>query len=393
MSRARKQIRVWCKDGAYYYVQYAERPGKWYSTHQDNESDALLWAKRNKGTLLAPREITLQEFSAGFYDDTSPWVLRRKAKSSRDSRDSHDFLPQHRARLKNYLLPAFGDQPLKDITRRVFDDWLLECTGIRGRKNRTGHPIKNSTKNKLMDCMKHIMTEAVDQGILERSPIEGIKAFGRDEEAREVFNADELKKLFPTDRAETEAIWMNQMWLAYFVVLRDTGIRPGELHAVTWKDWMPQYGGFPVTKAIENSTGKVKTTKTGSVKPAYLSARGVQELLIWQAECKHTEPKDLVFSFDGHTPHLTETANKHFRGALKRAGVERRKRTPYCLRHSFATFALDELPLDMVQKLLGHSANSLVALRSYYHPSADNIMRGGLSAKTALERVQLRAVK
>lgn len=391
MARPKKEIRTWKKDGVF-QVQFVEHPGHWFSSGQSSEHEALAWARRRRGELLSPRGITLREFAAGFYDDDSPWVRRRLAKSSKDGAFSSEFLPQHRARLKNYLLPAFGSIKLKDITRRAFDDWLLYLKGIRGGQH-GAESIKNSTKNKIIDCLKHIMDEAVDRGLIDRSPIDGIRPFGRDEDSHEVFTAEELRRMFPVDRLAAEEVWLSQMWLAYFVVLRDTGIRPGELHALTWGDWMPQYGGFPVTKAIENRTGKVKRTKTGSVKPAYLSARGIQELMIWRSVCARTAPTDLVFSFDGVTPHLTETANKHFRGALKRAGVERRKRTPYCLRHTFATDALDELPLELVQKLLGHSANSLVALRSYYHPSPDNIMRSGLSAKDALDRTQIRAVK
>ncbi|OHE63892.1 MAG: hypothetical protein A2001_01640 [Treponema sp. GWC1_61_84] len=391
MARPKKEIRTWLK-GSIYSIQYAEHPGRWFSTGQRTEEEAIAWARRKRGELLAPRGITLEEFATGFYDDASPWVRRRIAKKNKDEAFSAGFLPQHRARLKNYLLPAFGKTELKDITRRAFDDWLLDLKGIRGGYHKAPS-IKNSTKNKIIDCMRHIVDEAVDLGLMERSPIDGITPFGRDEESREVFDELELKKMFPVERGPAMAVWLSQMWLAYFVVLRDTGIRPGELHALTWADWMPKYGGFPITKAIENQTGRVKRTKTGSVKPAYLSARGVQELLIWQSMTEYGDPADLIFSFDGRTPHISETANKHFRGVLKRLGIERRRRTPYCLRHSFATFALDELPLSMVQQLLGHSVNSLVALRSYYHPSADNIMRSGLAAKDALDRSQIRMVK
>lgn len=392
MARPRKEIRTWAKGDQGIYVQFAELPGRWFSSGQDTETDAINWARRKRGELLADKGMTLRQFATGFYDDSSPWVRRRLAKSAKGEAFSAEFLPQHRARLKNYLLPAFGDYQLQDITRRVFDDWLLDLKGIRGGQH-GAESIKNSTKNKMIDCMKHIMREAVDLGILKADPIAGIKPFGRDEDSREVFTAEELRAMFPVSRLDAMKIWLSQMWLAYFIALRDTGLRPGELHALTWGDWMEQYGGFPVTKAIENRTGRVKGTKTGSTKPAYLSTRGIQELEIWKANSEHTEGADYIFSFDGRTPMLTETAGKHFRGALARAGVERRRRTPYCLRHSFATFALDELPLELVQKLLGHSTNSLVLLKSYYHPSAENIMRSGLQAKDALDRTDIRAVK
>lgn len=387
MPPAKKTIRAKIRPSGLYAIQYAEEPGHWHATGQDNEHDALSWARRKRGEILAPKAILFRDASLGFFAAGSPWTIRQ-AQLGRSY--SAEYLPQMRGRLDGYLVPAWGSTPISKITRRMVQDWLIELKGQRGQV------IKNSTKNKIIDCLIILYREWADSGLLSASPMEGLGHFSAsDETTRDIFTAAELELLFPDDRERLVDIWADQgkqyrqygqMWLSYFIALRDTGCRPGELLALTWGDWRKDDNGFAIRKAVENTTGIIKPqTKTGSRKPAFLSERGTQELLLWCANSQHALPGDLIWSLDGLYPMRTESANKHFTGACLRAGVERGNRTPYCIRHTFATRAFETLSLHDVQILLGHSAKSTTALTSYFHPTDDMIMRMGQGAKKALE--------
>lgn len=387
MPRPRKAIRTTLrKETGLYSIQYAEVPGRWHASGQDNQRDAIAWAKRNRGDLLAPRAVTFRAAARGFFDDDSPWVQRER---KRKRTFSSDYLPQMRGRLKGYLLPRWGDVPLPEITVRVFDDWLLDLKGHHDR------PLQNSTKNKIIDCVKIMFREFAESKIIPESPFTLYRSLpASDTKERDIFTPEELAKLFPADRDRLDAIWADQgkrnrefgqMWVSYFIALRDTGARPAELLALTWSDWNPKLFGFAIRKAVENRTGIIKPgTKTGSVKPAFLSDRGVQELLLWCASSPYTKPGDLIWSFDGRIPPRTESAEKHFRAVCTRAEVDRKGRTPYCLRHTFTTAALEVLPLQAVQTLLGHSAKSMTALTSYFHPTDATIMRMGAGMREAM---------
>jgi integrase len=386
MPPSKKSIRAKVRPSGIFAIQYAEDPGRWHSSGQDSRLEAIAWAKRMKGQILAPEAITFRAAAARFFDAGSPWAEREL---KRKRRFSSEYLPQMRGRLKGYLIPKWGDVPLPEITIRAFDDWLLELRGHAGRE------IKNSTKNKLVDAIKIIFREFAESGLIPESPFSSYRHLpATDGTEKEIFTAEELGKLFPADRDLADRVWADQgkrnrefgqMWLSYFVALRDTGARPAELLALTWGDWIGKSFGFAIRKAVENRTGIIKPgTKTGSKKPSFLSPRGVQELLLWCTASQHTTPTDLIWSFDGRMPIRTESGEKHFRSVCTRAGVERKGRTPYCLRHTFATYALETLSLPDVQKLMGHSFKSSAILTNYFHPSDATIMRMGDGVREAM---------
>jgi len=383
MPRPRKTIRARIRPSGLYQVSFPEDPGHWHSSGQDNEHDALAWARRKRGEILAPTPILFKDAARGFFDDDGSWARRQ---AGRGRTFSIEYLPQMRGRLKNYLVKEWGETPIRQITRRAFDDWVIAIP-----------KIKNSTKNKIVDAALIMFREWTDLGLLPASPLDGLTHLTpSDFEARTIFTQDELKTMFPTDRSELERIWVDQgkahrehsqLWISFFIALKDTGARPAELLALSWGDWRPEECGFPIHKAAENRTGRIKpSTKTGSRKPAFLSARGVQELMLWGAVSEHAEPKDLIWSFDGRLPVHTESAAKHFRSVCKRATINRGKRTPYCLRHTFATAAIEAMPLPAVQALLGHSAKSMTALTSYFHPTDAMIMKMGEGMREMLEK-------
>lgn len=393
MSRPTASIRAQDRGDGYYRVRFREL-ARWISTPCTDRASALAWAKRNRDRILSealpgetPAQVTFGAFSQEFYASASPWV---KLQSSLRRTLSAAYLPQMIGRLENYLLPRFRDTPLDSITGAEFLEWLGDLQGRDGRSTgRKGKPISNSSKNKILDCAKNIFAYAKLKRVIPEDPLRDIHHLVRDEESRAPFTSEEISRLFPIDRGEAERIWQTQMWLAYFLVLRDTGARPSEVHALRWEDWDAESEGFPIVNAVQNSTGEIKSrTKTGSVKPAYLSTRTAQEVRIWKHFCQKAAGRDLIFSMDGIKPLRTESAAKHFRGACTRAQVERKDRTPYCLRHTFATTMLEELPLAMVQQLLGHSIGSSVTKRSYYRPSKRSIMRSGRKAKEALDEVR-----
>jgi integrase len=382
MPRPRKAIRARIRPSGLYQVQFAEDPGHWYATGQDNSQDALAWARRKRGEILAPAPVLFKDAARGFFDDGSAWARRQEG---RGRTFSSLYLPQMRGRLKKYLLPRWGETPIREITRRDFDDWIISVPGI-----------KRSTKNKIIDAALILFREWTDLRLLPASPLDGLThLIPSDMESRAIFSREELGLMFPADRAALEAIWANPakghaeawpLWVSFFVALKDTGARPAELLALTWGDWRPGDCGFAIHKAVENTTGRIKpSTKTGSRKPVYLSARGVQELMLWGATSEHALPGDLIWSFDGRVPVKTDSAAKHFRVICNRAGINRGNRTPYCLRHTAATLMLETMPLPMVQIALGHSAKAMTALTSYFHPTDAMIMRMGEGMREILE--------
>ena len=377
--RAEDGIRARRRSDGYQEVHFAEAPGHWKGSPEQDRDQAIAWAKRNRKRIVEEylphherRIPTFGEFAGGFYDEGSEWVTLQKELKRRLSAE---YLPQMRGRLSLYLLPSFRDIRIDLITGA---DFLKVIANLKAH-NRTRCPdgeLSNSSKSKVLDCGKNIFAFAKLKGVITTDPLTDIHHLPSDEVRRDIFTEEELARLFPTDRSEAERVWQTQMWLAYGLTLRYSGARPSEVHALTWEDWDSEVEAFPIINAVENVTGKINDrTKTGSAKAAFLPTRAVQELKLWKHFCRDASGRALVFSFDGKTPLSTATARRHFIGACKRAGVELNGRVPYCLRHTLATEMLEVLPLDMVQELLGHSVGSNVTKASYWHPSKRRLTR------------------
>ena len=360
-----KKWRFWTRPSGVIYVMFRGK-AQWVSTGSKDPEEAERFAVRNCLDNDDPT-LTFSEFAADFYlPGVCKW-LKRQEQKGRTFRAP--YLQKMRGFVDNYLLPRFGDSPIRSIKRREIDDWLMNIKRHRDRQK-----LKADAKNKIIGCMRSIMEEAVDLGIVERNPCDGIQLF-RDvnTERREVFTAEELQKLFPADLEALQDIWVTLPWAAYYFLQASAGLRPGEVSAITWKDWHRSVHGLIVSHSIENATGERKGTKTGTVKPIPLVRRAEEMLLLIESSRKETGPDTLVFQGDGG-PILLETSLKHFRASCKRAGITVGKRTQYCLRHSFDTLAMQVLDISAVRDLMGHKTIKHT-IETYYHPEDEARIR------------------
>lgn len=67
---------------------------------------------------------------------------------------------------------------LSAIRQRDIDDYLIDLKTIRDNKT----PLKADAKNKIIVTLRHIMREAVAQGLIEKDPTEGLLWFQDAEE-------------------------------------------------------------------------------------------------------------------------------------------------------------------------------------------------------------------
>jgi integrase len=249
----------------------------------------------------------------------------------------------------------------------MVDDWLLALKSKQSRK-----PLQSDIKNKILAAFRHIMKEAEDRGYVERDPSTGIPPF-RDlsKQNRKIFSVEELQAMFPQDTEQLLDIWLTREWLTYFFILASTGLRPGEVSALTWGDWIRSKGGLIVSAAIEAITRERKCTKTGAIMPIPLTKRAGEMLLLLESSTENTHRDSLIFNApDGRPLHLN-TIGKHFLASLKRAGIPHAGRTTYSLRHSFDTHAMKLLDTGTVQELMGHKTMKMT-MQTYYHPTDED---------------------
>lgn len=365
-------------------VAFAEDPGHWHATPCDLEAEALRYAKRHRDSLIAHSRPRVEDLARGFFSPSGAWARRMLEKG-------HHFVSKYlltrQGHLDNYIVPAFGDMDPRALTRRMVDDAILGAGRAHG-----GAPLSGATKNKIVYSFNLFLEDLVDRGILDSNPLVGIVPYSKAPAApREALPRDTMDKLFPASHGALVQVWGNSMWAAMMLLFQDTGMRPGEIRALRWREVYDEKRFIPIRHGIEAGTkATVKGTKTNVVKAGFLSSRTVQELGIWRAESRHGDDADFVFTLDGEAPVTNEAIVGAFRRALDGLGIESKRWTPYYLRHSFATYQAEILTPQELNDLMGHS--SMVTARTYQHLDDAGVFRksSGIQKKLDKEREGLK---
>lgn len=242
--------------------------------------------------------------------------------------------------------------------------------------------------------MNLILSDLLERQIIDANPIAGIKPYSKAPAApRGALPRDALPKLFPVGHGDLVRVWGGSMWVACMLVLLDTGMRPGELRALRWQELFREVGedgvvswGFVVRHAIAaGTTNTVKGTKNEGVKAPGIGSRTAQELRVWRAESRHPEDADFIFTIDGDAPVSPTAIIAAFRRGLAQVGIEGERWTPYWLRHSFASYAMQLLTEKETADLLGHSVE---IDRMYQHPDDELARYRSQAARQKLDKAR-----
>jgi integrase len=265
--------------------------------------------------------------------------------------------------VRKHIIPIWGDMPIDKITVKIIDNELYKLN------------FAGSTKNEILACLKDIYKHLVEEEVIKENPVKNVACFSKIPlNRRGALTPDEIQKLFPQNRMGLLKIWGSEMYACAFLILKDTGLRPGELRALQWRDWNYKKRFFPIVKAIEAGTrAKIKGTKTGTNKPAIVSEFTAEYIEYFKICSKRINPDDFIFCLRTGRPPKNEIMSKHFQKGVRRAGLGRLKITPYWLRHTFNTRMLEIMPDEIARKLMGHTTS--VMTRHYRDADVNSLLR------------------
>jgi integrase len=250
---------------------------------------------------------------------------------------------------KNYIIPLWGEYLPNELSHKKINDPLKNI------------PLSGCMKNRILFCLSCVYCYLIEEDICNANPVNGVIKYSRKQKVkRAAISKEDMKKLFPEDRIELLKIHRTQRYLCAFLVLRDTGMRPGELVALKWSDWHPQEKFLPIMKAIESGTrDRIKCTKTGTVRPALVSQKTADELERLYTMIKPQMDDYIFATIKENVPYDTRRLSWNFHQAVERAGLNHPEWVPYNLRHTFNTRALVQCPDAIVQRLLGHLSEKM----------------------------------
>jgi len=285
--------------------------------------------------------------------------------------------------MKNWIVPLWGGVNPKRLTVKMIDQAMMGATS-----ELTKRPLAGATRNRILSVLSELYVHLIEEGLIRINPVRDVvRCNSYPEKPRSALPVGEIKTLFPADHAELKRIWRTQKYICAFLILRDTGLRPGELVALKWGDWNPEIKFFPILRAIESgSKGKEKGTKTGSTKPAIITDQTALEIEALRKKAK-PKPEDFIFANKYGIPYSTHRLSWNFHQAVERAGLNRAELTPYWLRHTFNSMMLETNSTETVQLLMGHNTEAMT--RYYRHATPESLARTAAKIKDKVNACRL----
>ena len=258
-----------------------------------------------------------------------------------------------------HILPYLGDIELTDLTPFVLQKFITDLT-TNGNK-RTGKGLSPNFVKTILSVIQNSLKTAHLVGYLPEYSANKIKRPKIVEKQVECFSIQEQKKI------EEAALSAKKDKYRGIVLCLYTGLRIGELLALTWNDIDFEKSILSVTKTCHdgNENGEhiriIDTPKTENSRRQIPLSKTLVKML---KEMKKKSKCEFVIA-DGEKPVFIRSYQRTFELFLKKLKLPHKGF--HSLRHTFATCALEcGMDVKSLSEILGHK-NAMITLNRYAH--------------------------
>lgn len=308
-----------------------------------------LLAERDDGVEPVPARLTLDDY------------LDRWLRVAVEPKVQQRTLRDYRWLLDHYVRPELGQRRLDQVRlgeiQAVYQGML-----DRGLVGRTVHVTHN--------VLRAALRQAVRWDLLRRNPAEGVALPKWEKRPMRSLSREDVRRFLGAVEGDRYELW--------FRLAITTGMRPGELQALTWEAVDLDRGRVSVLRTLERRDGAwaFKAPKTASSRRTIPipESLGTELASYKAAQARHRlklgpayEDLGLVFATERGTPVPERNLiRRHFKPALEAAGLPKELRL-YDLRHTCASLLMEAgTNPKVVAERLGHSDVALT-LNTYSH--------------------------
>lgn len=301
------------------------------------------------------RKMVAEASSTSLFDWLREWLLTYKKNTVKPT--TYDMYYNN---IYTHIKPVLGNYKLDKITQITIQRFIND---LYTEKN-----LSASTLKKVIITISQAYEKAIELNMLYTNPCKGVI----------IPNKEKRKALAFTEQEQTDFLAQCQSGSTYdnlFTFAFFTGLRLGELLALTWDDYDAENQTISVNKNIavvneytDDIKGRQKTvidtTKTESGERIVpLSQKALEAL---SSQRSNTSDFVFIFSSNKGTPLSKRNIYKVFNKRLEAASIQSHV-TFHSFRHSFATRLLEKgADIKTVSELLGHKSIQ-ITLDTYSH--------------------------
>lgn len=260
---------------------------------------------------------------------------------------------KYRAGISRYIAPALGGYALEELNTMKLQKFAVSLSDVG---------LAPSTVNCLISILKHSLRSAVAYGITDKQYSDGLTRPKRIEKQIECFTKEEQKIL-------EEYIFTHEKYNLYGILIAlYTGVRIGELLALTWQDFDFDKMLLSVNKSCydkweEGAYSKIiETPKTRSSSRLIPIPVQLSGLLIELKGLRRSR-----YAVSGRSEHGAEIRSYQRTFCLLLSKLGLKHRGFHALRHTFATRALEcGMDVKTLAEIMGHK-NPNITLTRYAH--------------------------
>lgn len=304
----------------------------------------------NSNTYIEPTKMTVSQW-------LNVWLRDYKKNTVKGS-----TYASHHQMAHKYINPVLGQYKLKDVRKDMVQKFMNSLTD-------SGYSLGTIIRiNSVLHCA---FQQAVECEIIAKNVVDKVTKTGVEKKKIRVLTIDEQKRF---EEAAKKFRTGN-----IFIIALYTGLRIGEITALTWDDIDFENQILRVNKTqctyMDYSGEKGKVVRTIGSPKTRSSNRTVPLVpkvieLFKLMKANNFPYCNYIFTSDNRRINMEEasymsiaTPNLHIKQIAKAAGIEDYNNIHcHCMRHTFATRGLENgIELRVMQELLGHSKISMTA--------------------------------
>lgn len=364
------------KDGRY-FARFTSKSGKRQAKRFDNYQEARRWLRDARYEDEHSVDTAFSQMTVDSWYDY--WLRELKCDLAPNTRRNY------RERYEKNVKPLIGHMPIGSVRQ-------MHCKEVL---NRMSDCYAGSTIKQTYITMGTLFKAAKVNGIIEHHPMDGLTFH------KPVKAVDDIRYLTLEEQQRFLQIARSTHNGDQYALILQTGLRTGEMIALTWKDINWEKRELTVDKTLEYRytnqcwrAGPPKSLHGYRTIPLTSEAYTILHTLYehrrerkespvldqWleyedrrSGEMKRFYLRDLVFiNFRTGEPTKNSSYDTHLYKLCEKAGIE--KFSMHALRHTFATRMIERgVQPKALQKILGHSSLKMTMDR-YVHVTDDSML-------------------